>query len=157
MIDQADVQEFLSQKRLAVVGASDDDGNFGTTIYRELRGRGYDVVAVNPGVSSVADDVCYPDLRAVPGDIDGVVVMVRRDIAVEVVRDCVARGVTRVWLFKGLGGAGAVSKEAVQVCREHDIAVIEGACPLMFLEPVGWAHRVHRGIRRWNGSLAKAS
>jgi hypothetical protein len=37
-----------------------------------------------------------------------------------------------------------------------DPGVVE-ACPLMFLEPVGWFHRVHRSLRHANKSLAKAS
>jgi hypothetical protein len=61
-----------------------------------------------------------------------------------------------VWLFKG-AAPGAVSDEAVQLCRDHNIAVIPGACPLMFLEPVHGVHRVHRALRHANRSLAKAS
>jgi hypothetical protein len=42
----------------------------------------------------------------------------------------------------------------VQLCREQGIEVIAGACPLTFLEPVGWFHRVHRAVRRRKGALA---
>jgi predicted CoA-binding protein len=155
MIDPADVQEFLAQRRLAVVGASDKKDSFGRTILHELDRRGYEVVAVNTDRHSVEGRAGYADLDSVPGELDGVIVMVHRDRALEVVRACAARGVPRVWLFKGLGAAGAVSDEAAQLCREHDIAVVAGACPLMFLEPVGWFHRVHRGFRHLDGSLAR--
>jgi hypothetical protein len=37
------------------------------------------------------------------------------------------------------------------------VAVVEGACPLMFLEPVGWFHRAHRGIRRIKGDFRTAA
>jgi hypothetical protein len=56
-------------------------------------------------------------------------------------------------VVEGLGGRGAVSDEAVELCHRHDIAVIEGACPLMFLQPVGFAHRTHRAFRRMNRSV----
>lgn len=71
------------------------------------------------------------------GALDGGVVMVPKDGAADVVRDAINRGVGRVWLFKGAGGASAVSDEAVALCDEHGVAVVAGACPLMFLEPVG--------------------
>ena len=121
MIDPADIEDFLAAKRIAVVGASDDRKNFARTIYRELRQHGYDVVPVNTGTSSVDGDPCYPDLAAVPGDVDGVLVMVHRDRAESVVADCVAHGVNRVWLFKGIGGTGSVSdhgRSAVPPARD---------------------------------------
>ena len=68
-----------------------------------------------------------------------------------------AQGVESVWLFKGIGGSGAVTDEAMALCAENGLTVVAGACPLMFLEPVGWFHRLHRGVRRLNGSLATAS
>lgn len=155
MIDTGTVQEFLAQERLAVVGASDDKANFGGTVYKALRDQGYTVTAVNPGASTVAGDPCYPDLASLPSTVDGVIVMVGPDRAVSVVRDCLTLGVPRVWLFKGAGGAGAVSDEAVRLCDEHGVPVVAGACPLMFLEPVGWFHKAHRGLRHLNGSLSR--
>ena len=70
------------------------------------------------------------------------------------VHNCPAFQVDHIWLFKGIGGPGAVSDEAVELCRKAHVNVVEGACPLMFLEPVGVAHRVHRGLRHLNGSLS---
>lgn len=152
MIDRTAAEQFLTM-RLAVVGASSDLGNFGGTIYRELRKHGLDVVPVNRRLSEIDGDPCYPDLGSLPEPVDGVIVMVGRDAAVDVVRSCVAHGIRHVWLFKGLGGPGAVSDEALDYCRAHGVNVVAGACPLMFLEPVGWFHRVHRAARRLNHSL----
>jgi predicted CoA-binding protein len=157
MIDPADIKDFLAGTRIAVVGASDNPKSFARTIYRELREHGYEPVAVNPNASRVDGDVCYPDLRSVPGELDGVLVMINRDRTSSVVNACIDRGVPRVWLFKGIGGASAVDERAVELCRQHGIRVIAGACPMMFLEPVGGAHRFHRMIRRLNHSLAKTA
>lgn len=157
MIDPGVIEEFLAQRRLAVVGVSDQPSNFGRTIHRALREHGYDVVAVNPHVGEVDGGPCYPGLAAVPGELDGVIVMVPHGEAVDVVRTCVVLGVPRVWLFQGLGGHGAVSDEAIELCRQHGVTVVDGACPMMFLEPVGLPHRVHRAFRRLSGSLAPSA
>jgi uncharacterized protein len=154
VVDPAVVEEFLAQRRFAVVGASDEATNFGGTIVSELRDHGYEVVAVHPTAPSVRGEPAFPSLDAVPEPVDGVIVMVPRDAAVQVVRDAVARGVPRVWLFKG-AGAGAVSHEAIAVAREAGASVVPGACPLMFLSPVAAIHRIHRGARHLGGSLAK--
>ena len=105
-------------------------------------------MAVNPNADTVAGDRCYPDLASVPGALDGAVVMLSRERAASTVRECAEHDVPRVWLFKGLGGQGAVSDEALEVCAGNGIDVVAGACPLMFLEPLGWLHKMHRGARR---------
>ena len=157
MITTTAVTEFLAGRRIAVIGASDDKANFGATIYRALREHGYDVVAVNPNAEAVAGDHCYPDLGSLPAPVDGAIVMVNQARAADAVRACVEHHVPRVWLFKGLGGPGALSDEAVKLCQDNGIDVVAGACPLMFLEPVGWFHKLHRSARHLNGSLTKAS
>ncbi len=156
MIDPAQATAFLSAGRIAVVGASDDPKNFGRTILEALTEHGIDAIAVHPHASSVAGAPCYPSLESVPGTVDGVIVMVPKEAAAAVVRECIHLGVVRVWLFKG-AGSGAVSDEAIQLCNDHGISVIAGACPLMFLEPVRGIHKLHRTLRRANRSLAKAS
>jgi uncharacterized protein len=156
MIEQTTVDRFLAQHRVAVVGASDEKQNFGGTILRALRDHGYDAVGVNPTTTTATGTRCWPDLASVPGPVDGVIVMVPAESSADVVRAAIARGVTQVWLFRGIGGRGAVSEEAVALCRENNVNVVEGACPLMFLEPVGFAHRMHRSVRRMRGAVERA-
>jgi predicted CoA-binding protein len=155
MIDPTAAHAFLSLDRVAVVGASADPKSFGNTIYRELRSHGQDVVPVNPNVDAIEGVTCYPDVTAVPGQVDGVMVMVRPDVALDVIRASAARGIDKVWLFKGLGAPGAISDETVELCDQLDLDVVAGACPMMFLEPVAWFHRAHRGMRHLNHSLAR--
>ncbi len=155
MIDERTAKEFLALGRLAVVGVSADPQQFGNVVYKALKEHGVDVVPVHPSDLTVAGDPVFPDIGAVPGPVDGAIVMVRAGAAVDVVRACARRGVGHVWLFKGLGSPGSVSDEAVEECERHGIAVVAGACPLMFLEPVGLVHRIHRAARRANHSLAR--
>jgi uncharacterized protein len=144
MPDRTVIDDFLAHKRLAVVGVSRNNPKaFANAVLDGLREHGYDMVAVH------RDD-------PVAADVDGVIVMVNAQAARQVVRDYVDAGVARVWLHKGVG-PGAVSDEAVSYCKEHGVAVVEGACPLMFLEPVGWFHRAHRGIRRIKGDFRTAA
>jgi predicted CoA-binding protein len=153
MVTTESVARFLAQPRITVVGASDAKDNFGGAIYRALKAHGHDVVAVNPKAQQVDGDPCYPSLASVPGSLGGVLVMVNAADAVGVVLECASFQVRDIWLFKGLGGPGAVSDEAIDLCHQAGVNVVEGACPMMFLEPVGVAHRIHRGLRRLNGSL----
>ena len=153
-IDRTTATAFLDLPRLAVIGASADEKKFGNTIYRNLRDAGRNVVPVNPGEENVAGDRCYASVKDVPDGIDGAIVMTSAEHSADVVRDCIDAGIDHVWLFKGLGGPGATSDEALRLCEEAGIETIAGACPLMFLEPVRGAHRMHRSIRHLRGAVA---
>ena len=157
MLTTESATRFLDQPRITVVGASDDKSSFGGAIYRALKAQGRDVVAVNSNAQPVDGDPCYPSVAAVPDPLGAVLVMVKAADAVAVVRECLALHVDHLWLFKGIGGPGAVSDEAVARCREAQVNLVEGACPLMFLEPVGVVHCIHRGLRRLNGSLGRSA
>jgi hypothetical protein len=97
----------------------------------------------------------YPRLHDVPHKVDGVIVMVTGDAAAEIVDDADAVSIKHVWLFKGIGGAGAVSAASLAACERHGIDPVAGACPLMFLEPVTAVHRIHRSIRHHRGDVEK--
>ena len=145
MPERKTIDEFLAQKNLAFVGVSRDSKQFANSVYRRLRGSGRTLYPVNPaaGGDPLEGDRSYAQLAEVPEPVDGVVVMVPAEAAADVVRQAVERGIARVWLHRG-AGKGSVSAEAVQICRDNDIAVVDGACPLMFDEPVGGVHRIHR-------------
>ena len=153
MIDPVQARSFLAQGRVAVIGASDEKSNFGRTVCQALRAHGAEVVAVHPEASSSGGAPAYRSIEAVPPPVDTAIVMVPAAVAGQVVTDCVALGVRRIWLFKGFG-PGSVSEEALEVCRDAGVEVVAGACPLMFLEPVKGMHRVHRGMRRLRRAVA---
>jgi predicted CoA-binding protein len=157
VIEQRKVQEFLANGPIAVVGASDDPKNFGGTVGRALVEHGIDVVYVNPKHDVVGGEPCYATVKDIPGEVGGVLVMVGGAGALDVIRNASARGVRRIWLFKGLGGPGAASDEAVALCMKLRMDVVAGACPMMFLEPVRGGHRFHRFLRRTTGAVGKAA
>jgi predicted CoA-binding protein len=148
---RAAAEEFLAQRRIAVAGVSRDGKQAANAIYRRLRDAGYDVVPVNPNADEVEGDVCYPSVTAVSPPPDGVLIATTPTAAVTVAGECVAAGVPRVWMHRSFG-AGSVSNEATSICRDAGISVLDGGCPMMFLEPVDPAHRCFRWIL---GALGK--
>jgi predicted CoA-binding protein len=61
----AAANEFLTQRRLAVVGVSRDTKQAANLIYRTFRERDYDVFAVNPKTDQVEGGLCYASLADV--------------------------------------------------------------------------------------------
>jgi uncharacterized protein len=152
---EAKVDDFLAQKRIAVVGVSRDNRHHpaGNLIYRRLKGTGHDVFPVNPNMQTFEGDRCYPDLQSVPGSVDGVVIITRPETTERIVHDCGAAGVRRVWMHRSLVKGSSVSPAAVEYCRQHDISVIAGACPMMYGPGVDIGHRCMRWFMKLGGGL----
>ena len=146
------VAEFLSGRRLVVAGVSRDRAQPANAVFRKLHDAGYEVVPVNPNAAEIEGARCHPDVASVPGPVDGVVIVTHPDVSADVVRQCAARGVRRVWLHRSFG-AGSVSAAAVRECEASGIACIVGGCPLMYCNPVDIGHRCMRWVLRWQGRV----
>jgi predicted CoA-binding protein len=146
------IDTFLSCRRLAVVGVSRDPRDFSRSVFRAFVERGYDAVPVNPKGGEAEGRPCARSLREVEPPVEGALLMTPPPATLEAVRDCAEAGVRRVWMHRG-AGQGAVHPEAVALCREKGIEVVDGECPFMFLPGTGFAHGVHRFFRRLAGRL----
>ncbi len=149
------VNDFLAQKRIAVAGVSRDNSGHpaANLIYRRLKKTGHDVFAVNPRMQTFEGDRCYPDVKSIPGGVDGVVIVTRPETTERIVRECGDAGVRRVWLHQGMGKGTSVSPDAAEYCRRSGINVIAGACPMMYGPRVDFGHTCMRWILRLTGGL----
>jgi hypothetical protein len=153
----ARVQEFLAQKRIAVAGVSRDNSRHpvGNLIYHRLKDTAHEVFPVNPHMATFEGQRCYPSLGAIPGGVDGVVIITRPEQTEEIVHDCAEAGVPRVWMHQSLVGGSSVSRAAVDYCNDHHISVIAGACPMMYGPGVDFGHACMRGILRLTHRLPR--
>lgn len=149
------VEEFLAQKRIAVAGVSGQSSRHpaANLIYRRLKATGHEVFAVNPSLQSFEGDRCYPDVGSIPGGVDGVVIITRPATTEQIVHDCGTASVPRVWMHQSPTGGSSVSPAAVEYCREHNISVIAGACPMMFGPGVDFGHACLRWVMSVTGKM----
>ena len=150
MATMAAVQQFVAQRALAVVGASRNPNKFGTMALKELKKRGYRVYPVNPHAAEIAGITCYHSLASLPEKVGGVVVVLPPAMAERVVQEAASAGIPQVWLQQG-----AESDAAVKYAEEHGMNCVAGHCILMFAEPVGVMHRMHRFVWRLLGKLPR--
>jgi predicted CoA-binding protein len=150
MTTHAEIDDFLSRKRLAIVGVSRNPQDFTRSVLREFLKRGYDMVPVNPGAEEMEGRPCFARLQDVTPPVEGALVMTSPSVTDKVVWDCAEAGIKRVWMHRG-AGVGAVSPSAVAFCKAQDIKVVEGECPFMFLPEAAWIHRAHGFCRKVMG------
>ena len=137
------VDDFLTQKKIAVVGVSRKKTKFGNAIYKELKQKGYSVFAVNPHMNAFEGEACYPDLLSLPEKVDAVVINVPPTQTEKVVREAKEAGINKVWLQQG-----SQSEAAIKYCEENGIEYVLNECILMFAQPSAFIHRAHKWV--WN-------
>ena len=153
------VQEFLAQKKIAVVGISDKRETGCNLAYRKFKEAGYTVSAVNPRLTTFEGDPCYADLQSIPDKPDAVFIFTNPRVTEQIVQQCVDVGIAYVWMHCLMGtkpgaatGMTSVSQDAVRMCYDNGITVIPGSCPNQFLKP-DFGHRVMRMMMRTIGYL----
>jgi uncharacterized protein len=153
------VQDFLAQKRIAVVGVSDKRETGCNLAYNKFIESGYQVFPVNPRISTFNGATCYPDLKSIPEKPDAVFILASPKVTDQIVQQCADLGIKHVWMHCMMGtkpglaaGMTSVSQEAVEVCKANGIAVIPGSCPNQFLKP-DFGHKAMRGLWRLFGFM----
>ena len=151
---QQKTEAFLAMERIAVVGLSRTDANPANLIYKKLKKSGHTVYAVNPNAQTIDGDPCYPDVKSLPQQPDGVVIVTRPNVTAQVVKDCGEARIKHVWIHNSMiHGGTSLSQEAIDYCEGNNIDLIAGGCPMMFDQPVDVAHACMRWFMRVSGQL----
>ena len=118
--------DLLAQPALAVAGVSRDGSGFGFRVWRHLQAKGIRVYPVNPRADQIMGERAYPSVKDLPEPVGGVITVVPPSATTQVVRDCIAAGISRIWMQPGSEG-----EEAVRLAQEAGIEVSQGACMLL--------------------------
>jgi len=142
------IEEFITSKRIAIVGVSRKPGKFGNSVLKELGKKGYDVYPVHPEAEVIEGVHCHRSLTALQGTVDAVVVCIPPAAVEGVLREAARIDLKRVWLQQG-----AESPAAVALGEQLGLGLVAGKCILMYAPPVGGFHAFHRGVNRLFGRL----
>jgi uncharacterized protein len=105
------IQRILDECRtIAVVGLSSDSSRPSNSVSAYMRRSGYHVIPVNPNETEVFGLKSYPNLAAVPEQIDLVDVFRRSEEAGKAVEEAIAVGARAVWLQEGVIDQAAASR-----------------------------------------------
>ena len=127
------LRELLTHSRtIAVVGHSDKPHRESYRIGMYLREAGYRVYPVNPTITAIAGEVCYPTLADVPEPIDIVDVFRRPVFLPEVVQEAITVKAKAVWTQLGV-----VHIEALARAREAGLVVVSNRCILVEHQRLG--------------------
>ncbi len=120
------INEFIAQKRFAIVGATSNTKKYGYQIFKNLRSRGYEVYPVNPRIKELEGVTCYPSLADIPVKVNVVDFVVPPEVTETVLKECKRLGLNRIWLQPG-----SESEAAIAFCHENGLKVVYGVCVML--------------------------
>jgi uncharacterized protein len=136
------INDFLDSQPIALVGVSRNPKKFGQIAFKELKEKGLNIIPVNPSATEILGAKVFPDVRSLPPEVKGVIIMTKKDQTLDVVNAVLEKGIKKIWIQQM-----ADSKEALKVLKGSDIDYIAGECILMHYKPNS-IHKFHRAINK---------
>ena len=143
------IEDFISAEPVAMVGVSRNPKKFGYAAFKELKEKGLKIIPVNPSAAEILGVKAYPNVNSLPADVQGIIIMTRKDQTHGVVKEAKAKGIKNIWIQQM-----ADSKDALKELDGSGINYITGECILMHYKPHGF-HKFHRSINKLFGKFPK--
>jgi len=142
------IDQFVSSKRIAVVGMSRSGKKFGNMAAKELKMKGYEIYPVHPEAVEIDGFSCSPDLQSLSGKVDAVWISIPPAKVSRVLEEAAQIGMKNIWLQQG-----AWSADVQQTIDQLQLPVVTKKCIMMYAPPVKSVHQFHRTIKGIFGKL----
>jgi hypothetical protein len=143
MVTLSQIEEFLGSEPIAMAGVSRNPKKFGFAAFKELKEKGMNIIPVNPHATEIHGIKAYNDIKSLPDDVKGLIIMTRKDQTAGVIREAREKGINQIWIQQM-----ADSKEAIKDLEGSDINFITGECILMYYKPHS-IHKFHAGLKKF--------
>ncbi len=149
MVTMKQIEDFLASEPIAMVGVSRNPKKFGFAAFKELKEKGMNIIPVNPHAEEILGTKVYPDIKSLPADTKGLIVMTQKSKTADVIREAKNRGFKQIWVQQM-----SESNEALQELKDTDINFISGQCILMYYKPHSF-HKFHGKLKKFFGRYPK--
>lgn len=143
------INDFLDSQPIAMVGVSRNPKKFGYTAFKELKEKGMKIIPVNPKADQIMGEKSYPNVKALPSDVNGIIIFTKKEKTAAVVREAKERGINQIWIQQM-----ADSKEALSELNGSGINFVTGECILMHYKPHS-IHKFHARLKKFFGRFPK--
>jgi len=133
--DYYTLEDILSPRSVAIIGASRASHKWGHVAAKQLIAGGYpgNIYLINPSIPDVLGMPTYSSLRDVPTQVDLAIIATAYSLVSKSVDDCIAHGVKGIVIitagFSETGQDGrTLEQKLVTRCRGHGIRIIGSNC-----------------------------
>jgi len=110
-------------RTVAVVGASSNPDRPSYKVLKYLSEHGYTVIPINPNTAEVIGLQCYPDLTAIPMQVEVVDIFRSASDLMTTVDEAIKVGAKAVWMQEGI-----INEEAANKARQAGLLVVMDKC-----------------------------
>ena len=136
---------------MAVVGLSSNPSRPSHRVAVYLQEQGYRIVPVNPNVTDLQGEPCYPNLAAIPHPVELVDIFRRSEEVLLVIDEAIQIGAKVVWMQLGV-----INQAAGNRAEETGLDVVMGMCTAIKNRNLAKAEKLQqRLIKRRQKGLAK--
>ena len=150
-ISRMRIKEFLSAKRMAVIGVSRSAKEYSRLLFRELLKNGYDAVPINPAAEEVDGKTCYRSIKDIVPAPERAVIILPEGKIEQAILECADAGVRDVWVHP----LSRSDRSAIALGEQKGLTLITGFCMFMFLPNTSFVHRLHGGILKLVGAYPR--
>jgi uncharacterized protein len=147
MVTMQNIERFLKNKEIAIIGASKDRKKFGNIVMRFLDKRGYEVYPVNPVSIEIEGKPSYLSVHDLPEKVKAAVFITKPDVSETILSEIInGKKIGHIWLQQG-----AENQNAVLSAEKVGLNIIHGECIMMFAKQSGFPHSIHRFFKKTFG------
>jgi len=143
MVTLNQINEFLGSEPIAMAGVSRNPKKFGYAAFKELKEKGMNIVPVNPYADEIRGSKVYHDIKSLPDNIRGLIVMTGKPQTAGIIREAKEKGIKQIWLQQM-----AETPEALKELEGSGINYITKECILMHYKPHSF-HKFHAAINKF--------
>ena len=119
------IRDFLSMKKVAVIGMSKNSFKAAHYVPRYLSENGYDITPVNPTTDEILGKKCYHHVSEIEEEIDIVDIFRPSDQVLSVIQEAIKKKPKVIWLQEGIHNF-----EAEELARKEGISIVFNRCML---------------------------
>jgi predicted CoA-binding protein len=149
MVTLLQINEFLASEPIAMAGVSRNPKKFGFAAFKELKEKGMNIIPVNPNADEINGSKVYHDIKSLPENVRGLIVMTGKDQTAGVIREAKEKGIRQIWIQQM-----AENKEALKELEGSGINYITKECILMHYKPHS-IHKFHAALKKFFRSFPR--
>ncbi len=151
MVFRKNIQEYLKNNEIAVIGASSNPKKFGNIVLKKLINTGYRVFPVNPNESAILEISCYKKIEDLPDTVKTAIFITQPEITEQIVNKLNSiNKINYIWFQPG-----SENQNAIDILIKHKKNVIYDECIMMHLKPLSFPHNTHKFINVIFGKYPK--
>ena len=151
MTNLKQIENFLSNKHIGVIGASRNPKSFSSALINELINANYSVYPVNPKAETINDLKAFHTVEDLPKEVTAILYVTNAKATDALLQEAIDKGFKNIWIQN----ASETDKtESIINNNNININLITKQCIIMYLNNTGM-HRIHKFVLNIFGKLPK--